>query len=785
MEEKTTKSKAETLSLPLLITRGLVVFPNMTESIEAGRLYSLAAVDQARKVTNSLLFVASQKDPKVDDISEKDVYEYGTLCRIVNFVAQDKIYRIRVIGSKRVHFSNVRMEGGTFLADGVIVDDVLGDKNEETALVRKVVSSLEASPSIGRDIPKSALGSLSKGVSATELTDTLAAYLPLGLEEKQKLIAEPNVNARLNALIGVIGEQQEIAEIDEKLNDTVRERAEKQQKEYFLREKMKAIKDELGEGEDEAESEDSIKEKLEKNPYPDNVKSKVKSELHRFEMMPEASLEASLIMNYIDVLLGVPWFQKTEDNDDLDNVQKILDEDHYGLDKVKKRIIEYLAVKKSTGNLKAPILCFYGPPGCGKTSLGKSIARALGRKFYKASLGGISDEAEIRGHRRTYVGSMPGRIIQGMTRVGTVNPVFLLDEIDKVGGANYKGDPASALLEVLDPEQNFAFNDNFLEEPYDLSNVLFIATANYLENVPAPLRDRLELIEVPSYTEIEKVKIAEGFLVKKQLEANGLKKEDISFEEDGIKEIIEFYTREAGVRELERLIASVCRKVVVSLIKNPKTVRPVKIDAAKVRELLGVEIFEDTKKEKAPQIGVITGLAYTEFGGDILPIEVNYFPGKGGLVLTGKLGDVMKESAQIAVDYVRANAKKYGIDDAVFQQNDIHIHVPEGAVPKDGPSAGIALTCAIISCLTHCYCDNNVAMTGEVTLRGNALPIGGLREKSLAALRSGIKTILVPEANRKDVTELPDEVKKDLQIVFIKSVDDAVKVALLKDYKPN
>jgi len=785
MEEKTTKSKAETLSLPLLITRWLVVFPNMTESIEAGRLYSLAAVDQARKVTNSLLFVTSQKDPKVDDISEKDVYEYGTLCRIVNFVAQDKIYRLRVIGSKRVRFSNVRMEGGTFLADGVIIDDVLGDKNEETALVRKVVSSLEASPSIGRDIPKSALGSLSKGVSATELTDTLAAYLPLGLEEKQKLIAEPNVNARLNVLIGVIGEQQEIAEIDEKLNDTVRERAEKQQKEYFLREKMKAIKDELGEGGDEAESEDSIKEKLEKNPYPDNVKSKVKSELHRFEMMPEASLEASLIMNYIDVLLGVPWFQKTEDNDDLDNVQKILDEDHYGLDKVKKRIIEYLAVKKSTGNLKAPILCFYGPPGCGKTSLGKSIARALGRKFYKASLGGISDEAEIRGHRRTYVGSMPGRIIQGMTRVGTVNPVFLLDEIDKVGGANYKGDPASALLEVLDPEQNFAFNDNFLEEPYDLSNVLFIATANYLENVPAPLRDRLELIEVPSYTEIEKVKIAEGFLVKKQLEANGLKKEDIHFEEDGIKEIIEFYTREAGVRELERLIASICRKVVVSLIKNPNTVRPVKIDAAKVREFLGVEIFEDTKKEKVPQIGVITGLAYTEFGGDILPIEVNYFPGKGGLVLTGKLGDVMKESAQIAVDYVRANAKKYGIDDAVFQQNDIHIHVPEGAVPKDGPSAGVALTCAIISCLTHCYCDNNVAMTGEVTLRGNALPIGGLREKSLAALRSGIKTILVPEANRKDVAELPEEVKKDLQIVFIKTVDDAVKVALLKDYKPN
>jgi ATP-dependent Lon protease len=547
---------------------------------------------------------------------------------------------------------------------------------------------------------------------------------------------------------------------------------------------MKAIKDELGEGQDGGESEDSIKEKLEKNPYPESVKAKVRSELHRYEMMPEASLEASLIMNYIDVLMNVPWYQKSDDNDDLDNVQKILDKNHYGLEKVKKRIIEYLAVKQSTGNLKAPILCFYGPPGCGKTSLGKSIASALGRKFYKASLGGIGDEAEIRGHRRTYVGSMPGRIIQGMTRVGTVNPVFLLDEIDKVGGANYKGDPSSALLEVLDPEQNFAFNDNYLEEPYDLSNVLFIATANYLENVPAPLRDRLELIEVPSYTELEKIKIAQGFLVHKQEEANGLKAEDILFEESGIKEIIEFYTREAGVRELERLIASICRKAVVELIRHPKTVRPIKIDAKKVRELLGVEIFEDTKKEKAPQVGVITGLAYTEFGGDILPLEVTFFPGKGGLVLTGKLGDVMKESAQIAVDYVRANASKYGIPDELFQKNDIHIHVPEGAVPKDGPSAGVAITCAIISCLTRRYCDNNVAMTGEVTLRGNALPIGGLREKSLAALRSGIKTILVPEANRKDVGELPAEVRKDLKIIFIRNVDDAVKHAIFKDYQP-
>lgn len=496
-------------------------------------------------------------------------------------------------------------------------------------------------------------------------------------------------------------------------------------------------------------------------------------------MMPEASLEASLIMNYIDTILNVPWYQETQDNDSLDNVQKILDEDHYGLDKVKKRIIEYLAVKQKTGNLKAPILCFYGPPGCGKTSLARSIARALGRKFYKASLGGISDEAEIRGHRRTYVGSMPGRIIQGMTRAGVRNPVFLLDEIDKVGSANYRGDCASALLEVLDPEQNVSFNDNYLEEPYDLSHVLFIATANYLENVPAPLRDRLELIEVPSYTELEKIKIATGFLVEKQVKANGLNPDDIVFTEDGIKEIIEFYTREAGVRELERLIASICRKAVVEILRHPSEKKPIRITSKRVKEYLGIEIFEDTKKEKEPQIGVVTGLAYTEFGGDILPIEVTYFQGKGGLVLTGKLGDVMKESCTIALDYVRANAEKYGIDPTIFEKNDVHIHVPEGAVPKDGPSAGVAITTAIVSSLTKKPVDNNVAMTGEVTLRGNALPIGGLREKSLAALRSGIKTIIVPDMNKKDVTELPKEVKRDLNIVYMKTVDDALKVALL------
>ena len=773
-----------TLVLPLLVTRGLVVFPNMTESIEAGRPYSVKAIDVARRDSNSLLFVGVQRQLQKDEVTgEEDVYMTATLCRVVNFLSANGVYRIRVIGSKRVALTNLRFDDGTWKAEGKVIPDLLGDQNEETALIRRIVKAVEQTPAIAHDIPKSALNALGRGETPNNIGDTLAAYLNFSIEDKIQILGEPEINKRLLKIAELLNEAQTVSEIDKKLDETVRSRAEKSQKEYILREKMKAIRDELGEGDNEESDIDAIKKKVAENPYPQNVKDKVNKELKRFQMMPEASLESSLILNYINTLINAPWYEKTEDNDDLDNVQKILDEDHFGLDKVKKRIIEYLAVKHATGNLKAPILCFYGPPGCGKTSLAKSIARALGRKFFKASLGGVSDESEIRGHRRTYVGSMPGRIIHGMTKAGVINPVFLLDEIDKVGGSSLHGDPSSALLEVLDPEQNFAFNDNFIEEPYDLSNVLFIATANYLENVPAPLRDRLELIEVPSYTELEKIKIAAHWLVKKQMEMNGLKEGDIEFTEEGIKELIECYTREAGVRQLERLVASCCRKAVVELIKDPKHPRPIVIDSEQAQKYLGVEIFEDTKKEKESQIGVVTGLAYTEFGGDILPIEVNYMSGKGGLVLTGKLGDVMKESCSIALDYVRANAEKYGIPNEMFEKKDIHIHVPEGAVPKDGPSAGVAITTAIVSCLTHTPVDNNVAMTGEVTLRGHALPIGGLREKSLAALRSGIKTIIVPAENKKDVGELPEEVKKELKIVYMKNVDDALEVALLKPEK--
>ena len=773
MEDKTPNEK-QPLTLPFLITKGLVVYPNMNEAVDAGRPYSMEAIRQAKANSNSLLFVGCQKEADKDDIKiPDDVFETATLCRIVYSNEKDGSIKVRLIGSRRVLLSNIRFEKGSYIADGSILEDEEGDANEELQLIAKLSQSLATSNFMNPNVVKNTLTSLQNGDSVGNVVDTIAQYLDFRVADKVALLAERNTNERLKILLRLLDEQKQITQIEQKLDETVRERAEKSQKEYFLREKMKAIKDELGEGAG-VNDVDAIKAKLEKNPYPENVKAKIKNELHRMEMMPDGSLESSLILNYIQTLINVPWYQRTEDNDDLSNVQKILDENHFGLEKVKKRIIEYLAVKQATGTLKAPILCFYGPPGCGKTSLAKSIAQALGRKFYKCSLGGVSDEAEIRGHRRTYVGALPGRIIQGMTRAGTVNPVFLLDEIDKVGGANYRGDPSSALLEVLDPEQNFAFNDNFLEEPYDLSNVLFIATANYLENVPAPLRDRLELIEVPSYTEIEKLKIAADFLIQKQMKANGLKEGDIIFTEEGIREMIEFYTREAGVRELERLVASCCRKAIVELIKNPSLPRPIKVDAEQVKKYLGVEIFEDTKKEKEPQIGVVTGLAYTEFGGDILPIEATHFHGKGQLVLTGNLKDIMKESCMIALDYVRANATKYGIPEEMFEKNDIHLHFPEGAVPKDGPSAGIAITCAIISSLSGKPVNNNVAMTGEVTLRGKALPIGGLREKSLAALRSGIKTILVPEENKKDVDELPEEVKKGLAIHFMKCVDDAL-----------
>jgi len=768
----------DTYRLPLLITRGMVLFPNQMQGIEAGRPFSVNAVDEGHNRYNDLILVTSQKSPEVDEPVIGDFYEFGVLARISNLQIKKKYLSLRVMPLSRVALSTITNNGRYWEASGTVKLDIEEDHKVEVALVRNIISNLESMQVITNRLPREVINQLQKGVSASDITDMLANLLPMAIDQKQKILETLNLNERLHLVFDAINEEKELADIDKQLQEEVRKSTEKNQREYFLREKLKAIKAELGEDPDSDDSQESLLQRLEKGEYPEHVKAKVKAELRRSEMMPSSSLEASLIKSYVETLLDVPWWQKTIDNDDLDNVQKILDEDHYGLEKVKKRIVEYLAVKKMTGNLKAPILCFYGPPGVGKTSLGKSIARALGRKFFKASLGGISDEAEIRGHRRTYVGSMPGRIINGMKRCGVVNPVFLLDEVDKLS-SSYKGDPASALLEVLDPEQNFAFNDNYLEEQYDLSNVLFIGTANYLEDVPAPLRDRLELIEVNSYTELEKIEIAKRHLIAKQMTANGLTKNQISFSRDALEAIIDLYTREAGVRELERKIASICRKVVVDLLTNPDLTK-VKVTAIEVRKYLGTELFDTTRKEKTPQVGVVTGLAYTPFGGDILPIEVNYFPGKGHLVLTGKLGEVMKESATIALDYIRANAKKYAIDLKKFEDNDIHIHVPEGAVPKDGPSAGVAMTVAIISALTGVPVDSNVAMTGEVTLRGNVLAIGGLREKTLAALRSGLKTVIIPEENKKTTDDLPKEVKEKLSIIYMKKVDDALEVAFIK-----
>lgn len=771
------KNLPETLQLPLLITRELILFPGSPQTIEAGRKISINAVDASRLSADSLIFITSQINPNVENPTFQDIYQTGVLCRITTANAHGDSTRLRVMPTERVELNNFHETDGYYVCDGKVLklDQIETAKKDQFA--RIVTQTLDSMPDLMAKMPKNLINQIGKTDDLAALCYSLLAFLQTSLEIKVKALETNSIETLVGITLNALAGEKENSEIERRIHDSVRESAEKSQKEYFLREKMRAIKKELGDEAIGGEKTDKILEDLDKNPYPEHVKAKIKSELKKIEMMPPASLEASLIQNYIETMMAVPWYQRTIDNEDLANVEKILDEDHYGLEKVKKRIVEYLAVKKLTGNLKSPILCFYGPPGCGKTSLGKSIARALDRKFIKASLGGVSDEAEIRGHRRTYVGSMPGRIISGMKKAGVVNPVFLLDEVDKLA-SSYKGDPSSALLEVLDPEQNTAFNDNYLEEPYDLSDVLFICTANYLENIPAPLRDRLELIEVNSYTELEKVQIAKRHLIPKQLVLNGLKKEQAKIKDPSITYIIQHYTREAGVRDLERKIASCLRKVVVSIVKDP-SIKTIDIDEKKVVEFLGTEIFENSKKEVEPQVGVVTGLAYTEYGGDILPIEVNYFPGKGGLILTGHLGDVMKESASIALDYVRANADRYKIDNELFAKNDIHIHVPEGAVPKDGPSAGVAITTAIISCLGHQPVDPNVAMTGEVTLRGNALPIGGLREKSLAALRSGITTIVVPDENKKAVDELPKEVKKALKIIFMKKVDDALKVALV------
>ncbi|MGP1414060.1 MAG: endopeptidase La [Bacillales bacterium] len=775
------KKDVKILNYPILNIPGLIIFPNNSEYVI---LSDQKSIDSINNIIDNYdgYFILSHDDKEdfknlqnIHKIDINNASSLGSFCSIKGnkILSQNKI---RIQSLFKIGIEQIYVENNILLAKAREVLTSYGNQEEENNLVDNIFSLLE-------NVKFNNLLNLNfellnkkfnKGVTSIELVYFLPSICNFSIQEKKELFNIINVNEQLEFIINVLNKKIFEKNIDHNINLSVRNNSEKNQKEYYLREKLKAIKKELGE-DDDFNNSSSILERIEKENFPDNIKIKIKDELKKIDILPPGSLEASLIKNYIDLLLDLPWNKKTEDEDNLKNVEKVLNKNHSGLQKPKERILEYIAVKKATNSLKAPIICFYGPPGTGKTSLAKSIANALNRKFVKCSLGGVSDEAEIRGFKRTYVGSAPGNIVKALKNSQVNNPVILLDEIDKLD-KSYKGNPASALLEVLDPEQNTHFVDNFIEEPIDLSNILFICTANYLDNIPAPLLDRLELIELNSYTSIEKNNIAQKYLIPKALKNSGLEEGSVVFNDETIDYIIDRYTRESGVRQLERNLNSIARKICIKKLKNKIKEFPVDIQIKDVPKMLGIEIFESTKKEKGSQVGVVTGLAYTEYGGDILPIEVNYFQGKGELILTGKLGEVMKESCSIALDYIKSNADKYNINHDFFNKNDIHVHVPEGAVPKDGPSAGVAITIAIISSILQKPVSGDIAMTGEVTLRGNALAIGGLREKVLAALRSGIKLVIVPKANKNNILDLPKEITSKIEIQYMESVDNAIKL---------
>lgn len=765
------------VQLPLVCTRGVIVFPDQDVIIDVGREKSTRAVDEAQEKFDSQVVLVAQRDLAVEAPEINDLYSFGTLCQIRHIRRMDGYLRVKFKGLQRVKLHTIINDDEMMSVTAEVVQDIEQDHLEEVALVRKIARQFEEIEAVSQNIPKEMINELAKGVSAARLSDQIAQIFPFSIEKRQTILETFGVNDRLILILQEMESEKELSVIENKINDKVKNRIEENQKEYYLREKMRAIKEELGDVAEADKDADEIRKRLDENPYPENIKKKVKEELSRYEMLPAASGETGVIKTYIDWVMDLPWWQESKDNENLQEASDILDADHYGLEKVKERILEYLAVKQMTNSLRAPIICLVGPPGVGKTSLAKSVAKALNRKFVKISLGGVKDESEIRGHRRTYLGSMPGRFIQAMKKAGTINPVFLIDEIDKMA-SDYKGDPASAMLEVLDPEQNAMFSDHYIEETYDLSKVMFIATANYLENIPNALRDRLEIIELSSYTELEKIEIAKRHLVPKQMNENGLKSSQLKIEDDMISYLIRYYTRESGVRQLERVIATVCRKSVLAILKDGK--RSIKVTKKLINTWLGHEKFEYGKREKKDQVGTVTGLAYTSFGGDVLQIEVTQFEGKGKLVITGQLGDVMKESASIAYDYVRANAKKFKIKPEVFDKTDVHIHVPEGAVPKDGPSAGVTLTTALVSLFTGTPVKADLAMTGEVTLRGNVLPIGGLKEKSMAAHRCGISTIVIPKANVKDLDDVPQAVKDAVTFIPAEKISQVLAAALVK-----
>ena len=767
---------SETYIVPLLCTRGVIIFPSQEMNIDVGRELSKKAVEYAN-LNNSYIFLTTQKELDVEVPKADDIYEIGTLCKIQRFRNKEAFYRIGFMSISRARIKRHLDIDGVPAVEVDTLDEYINDSIVLKSLLAKVVKEMEdLKPKANPQTNLELMRNIANGVGPGELCDYFAQAFLLDYKDKQKFLEETDINKRVELTLEYIRDLKIFNDIDTKIDNKVREHIEESQKEYYLREKMKVIKDQLSDG-NSANDTDTLRNRVNDNPYPETVKKKLLSEIDKLEILPMAGGEYGVVRNYIDWVMDIPWYQRSKDNEDLNDARRILDEDHYGLKKVKERILEYLAVKQMTNSLKGPIICLVGPPGVGKTSLAKSVARALDRKFVKISLGGVRDEAEIRGHRRTYLGALPGRIIQGMKKAGTLNPVFLIDEIDKMA-SDFKGDPSSAMLEVLDPEQNALFSDNYIEESYNLSEVLFIATANYIGNIPPALKDRLEIINLSSYTELEKISIAKEHLIRKQMEQNGLKASQFKISDDALIYLIRHYTREAGVRQLERLIGSLCRKAVLEILANGK--KRVNVSKKLINEWLGMTIYDYGLKEKKDQVGVVTGLAYTEFGGDVLAVEVNSFEGNGKLVVTGQLGDVMKESTQIALDYIKANASKYEINPEFFTKNDIHIHVPEGAVPKDGPSAGVTLTTAIISCITKRKVHCDLAMTGEVTLRGNVLPIGGLKEKSLAAHRSGITTILFPKNNIKDLEEVPQTVKESIKFIPVENIDEVLNYALVK-----
>ncbi|MEK3669250.1 endopeptidase La [Paenibacillus sp. FSL R10-2771] len=770
------QSKSKGRRFPLLPLRGLLVYPSMVLHLDVGREKSVRALEKAM-VEDNLILLCSQSEVNIEEPGQEDIFRVGTVANVRQMLKlPNGTIRVLVEGVERaeiIHYTDNEEYYEVMARELPEQEDV---DQESDALMRTVLSQFEHYITLSKKVTPETLAAVSDIEEPGRLADVITSHLALKIKEKQEILETIDVSKRLEKLLDILNNEREVLELERKISQRVKKQMEKTQKEYYLREQMKAIQKELGEKEGRAGEADELRAQMEEKKLPERVQEKIEKEIDRLEKMPASSAEGSVIRNYVDWLLGLPWSEATEDDLDIKKAEQVLDADHYGLEKPKERVLEYLAVQKLVKSLKGPILCLVGPPGVGKTSLARSIARSLNRKFVRISLGGVRDEAEIRGHRRTYVGAMPGRIIQGMKTAGSINPVFLLDEIDKMA-ADFRGDPSAALLEVLDPEQNNTFSDHFVELPFDLSNVMFVTTANAVHNIPRPLLDRMEMLFIPGYTELEKLQIASRYLLPKQRKNHGLEEEQLSIEDDTLLKIVREYTRESGVRNLEQQIAALCRKAAKQIVSEEK--ERVSILPEEIKDYLGASKYRYGMAELEDQIGTVTGLAWTEVGGDTLLIEVTVVQGTGKLTLTGQLGDVMKESAQAAFSYTRSKAEELGLAPDFHEKNDIHIHIPEGAIPKDGPSAGITIATALISALTKRYVSKTVAMTGEITLRGRVLPIGGLKEKSLAAHRAGYKKILIPKDNERDLKDIPESVLNDVEFVPVAHMDQVLKHALV------